>query len=299
MITSSPQCYRAQKSQVMCRLGCRRAPCTPQVAASGKSSPTTTWSIQTALPPVTQLSQTVAALSWRRAPSMPSSSLMDAPTGDPASGAPAKEGASQTAVKGWARQTAVLPKGSLEGATCAGSVASLMPHPLIWADTSRHTVAWTVSRPGSVQPATSCTCPCQLWPCTCWPTTWSMSALYVARPSADPGSCRATWGLTLERNHLHVPTAAKHLPTVPTSVPTCRHTQPSSTILANAATKALHSSPTWTSTTSQPASRGTKQMTTAALRTDIIFISIERPIVWTSQRKVWYFTSQAGPMHAS
>lgn len=131
MITSSPQCCRAQRSQVMSRPGSPRGPCTPQAAAWGKSSLTTTWSIRTALPQVAQLSRTVAALSWRPAPSMPSSSLMDAPAGDPASGVPAREAASRTAARGWAQQTAALPKGSPEGAMCAASAASLMPRPPI------------------------------------------------------------------------------------------------------------------------------------------------------------------------
>ena len=131
MITSSPPCCRAQKSQVGSRPGSPQGPCTPRVAAVGKSSPTTTWSTRTAPSPPPQWSQTVAALSWRRAPSMTSSSLTAAPAGDPADGVHAREADSQTAARGRAQQTAAPPKGKPKGDTCAASVASLTPRPPI------------------------------------------------------------------------------------------------------------------------------------------------------------------------
>jgi len=127
MITSSPQCCRAQRRQVVGRLGSSQGLCTPQVAVVGESSLTTTWSVRTAPSPPPQLSQTVAALSWKDAPSMTSSSLMAALDGDPTSDVHAKEAANQTAARASAWQTAALPKGKPKGATCVVTVASLMP----------------------------------------------------------------------------------------------------------------------------------------------------------------------------
>lgn len=115
----------------MSRPGSPQGPCTPPVAASGKSSPTTTWSIRTALSPAGQLSQTVVVLSWRRAPSTPSLSLMDAPAGDPTRGVPARGAVNQTGAMMWARQTAASSKGNPKGVMCAASAASLTPRPQI------------------------------------------------------------------------------------------------------------------------------------------------------------------------
>ncbi|KAI3370496.1 hypothetical protein L3Q82_025257, partial [Scortum barcoo] len=121
MITSSPQFCRAKRSQVVSRPGSPQGPCTPQVAAVERSSLTTTWSIRTAPSPAAQSSQTLAALSWRHAPSMPSSSLMAAPIGDPPKDVHAREAGNRTAARVRARQTAALPKGNPKGATCAAS----------------------------------------------------------------------------------------------------------------------------------------------------------------------------------
>lgn len=131
MITSSPQFCTAQRSQAVSRLSSPQGPCTPQVAAVGKSSLTTTWKIQTALSPPPHSNQTVAALRWRRAPSMTSSFLTAALGKDPTSDVHIKEAVNQTPAKVLAWQTAALPKGKPKGATCAVTVASLMPHPQI------------------------------------------------------------------------------------------------------------------------------------------------------------------------
>lgn len=130
-ITPSPQFCRAQSSQVMSRPGSPQDPCTPQMAAAGKSTPTMTWSIRTAPSPVTQSSQTVVSLSWRHAPLTPSSSLTAAPAGDPTRGVPAREAVSRTAARVLNQQTAALLKGNLKVATCAASAESLTPHPPI------------------------------------------------------------------------------------------------------------------------------------------------------------------------
>lgn len=130
-ITLSPQCCIAQRNQVMSRPCSPQGPCTPQVAAAGKSSPTTTWSTRTAPSPAAQSSQTAVAQSWRPAPSTLSSSLTAAPAGGPDRGDHAREDASQTAARGRVRQTAVPQKGNPKAATCVVSAASRTPHPPI------------------------------------------------------------------------------------------------------------------------------------------------------------------------
>lgn len=113
--TSSPPHCKAEWNQAMNTPGSPQSPCTPRVAVWGKSSPTTTWSIQIALPPVLPLSLRAVVLSRGHAPSLP----WDPPNGDTTSGAPAKEAAGRVAARGWAQPTAALPRGSPEDVMCA------------------------------------------------------------------------------------------------------------------------------------------------------------------------------------
>jgi len=122
-----------------------------------------------------------------------------------------------------------------------------------WAGTNRRTGAWTARWPKSARHVGKCTCPCQPWPCTCSPMTSSTSVTYVGKRSADLGYYRATCALTRARSPLDVHTVGKRSPTAPTCGRTCRPTPRLSITNASDATKLSHSSPIWTSTTSQHA----------------------------------------------
>lgn len=130
-ITSSRQCLSAQRSQVMSRLGSQQGPCTPQGAAAGKSSLTTTWKIRTAPFLAPQLSRTAVALKRRRAQSVAFSSLMVARAGGLNRDVLTWKGAIWTAAREAAQQIAAPPKGNPKDVTCAASVASRTPHPPI------------------------------------------------------------------------------------------------------------------------------------------------------------------------
>lgn len=115
----------------MSRLGSQQGPCTPQGAAAGKSSLTTTWKIRTAPFLVPQLSRTAAALKRRHAQSVAFSSLMVARAGGLNRDALTWKGAIWTAAREAAQQIAAPPKENPKNVMCAVSVASRMPHPPI------------------------------------------------------------------------------------------------------------------------------------------------------------------------
>ena len=117
--------------------------------------------------------------------------------------------------------------------------------------TSRHTVASIPPMPKSAMSVAKCMSPCLHYPCTSWHTTWVIDAMFAERPSPDPGYCRATWGHTLVTNPILVPFAKSRLPIAPIYGHTCKLIPRQRISSALDATRHLHSSPTWTSTTSR------------------------------------------------
>ena len=139
--------------------------------------------------------------------------------------------------------------------THAQNVEKTTPPAPTCPDTSKPTVAWILEMPRNVMFVESATFPCPHFPCTFWPTTSITNAMSVGKHSPDLGSCKATCGLILVTSLTGVLTVVNLSPTDPISEPTCRHIRLSRISNVNAATRVSPSSLTWTSTTSQPASR--------------------------------------------
>ena len=119
--------------------------------------------------------------------------------------------------------------------------------------TSKRTGASTLAVQRSATSVGRCTFQCRHSPCTSSPTTSTTGAMCVEKPSPGLGFCKGIYARTPARSLTCAQCARSALRTDRTFGLTCRHIRRPKIFNAPNARRRLHSSPTWTSTTSRPA----------------------------------------------
>lgn len=124
--------------------------------------------------------------------------------------------------------------------------------------------------PGSVRSAARRTSACRLCPCTFSHTIWTTSVMCVENASVDLGYFKVTEEVTQEKNRTPARTAGSRSQTGQTFARTCKRTLHKRRTSVRDATNSSLSSRILASTTSQPASRTSRQMSMQAL--DLVLI---------------------------